>query len=490
MERQVGSFFEPKSGGFAAPSWRAMERGLLACVVLILAGCSFQPSFIRPKPPIPDAYKAGADLPKISAPPSRWWESFGSEELNGLIDTALAENRDLKAAMARIEQSEALAGVAAGTLLPSLQGASKAQTTSPSGGQGSRLKAAEDRYARLYSLGLTASYELDLWGKNRSAMEAALATAQASIYDAEVVAATLISDVATGYFQYIGACDRVSVAEENVENMRRVLKTVQRRIAIGEGNNLELMQQRTILSQAEATLPVLKQSRDQSQNRLAILLGKPPQTFSLPCRKLESLKIPEVQPGLPFELLLRRPDLRKAEANLKAANANIGVARAKLLPSISLTAERGVGNNYLSNLFSPLNLYSALAGSIAATIFDNGKIQSEIEFSEARKRELIEAYQQAALASLRDVEDALTAISSIAEQVRAQESALETAREAHRLSDKSYLIGMTDYLNVLETERTQLKTEDDLVQARMGRLVASVSLYKALGGGTELSGGE
>ncbi len=468
----------------------ALAKAPLALACLALTGCSFMPEFVRPKAPIPASYRAGAELPKVTPPASRWWESFGSKDMNMLIELSLEENRDLKAAMARIEQAEALAGVAAGSLLPTLQASAKAQTSSPAGGQSSRAKASEDRYARLYSMGLTASYEIDLWGKNRSAMEAALATAQASIYDAEVVSATLVSDVATSYIQFIGACERVDVALGNVENMKRVLRTVQRRIAIGEGTELELMQQRTILSQAEATLPVLKQSRDQSLNKLAILLGRPPQGFALSCDKLENIKIPDVKPGLPSELLLRRPDIRKAEASLKAANANIGVARAKLLPSFSLTAERGIGSPYLSNIFSPLNMYSALAGNIAATIFDNGKILSEIDFSEARKRELIEAYQQAALASLRDVEDALTAIGSLAEQVQAQESAFTTAKEAHRLSDKSYSIGMTDYLNVLETERTQLRTEDDLVQAKMGRLVAAVSLFKALGGGADMPGEE
>jgi NodT family efflux transporter outer membrane factor (OMF) lipoprotein len=463
--------------------WRV--RAALTLAALMVAGCSQQPQYVRPDQPLPANFAHDAGREELRQPPSQWWREFGSDELTDLVETALRENHDLKAAFHRITQAESLAGVAAGTLLPTLQYSTKASVTSPKGGIGTMD--ATERSERLYQVGLQASYEVDLWGKNRSAMDAALATAQASLYDRETVAITLVSDVVVAYLNYLQATDRIAVANSNIDNMRRVLVTVTKRAEIGEGTELEQTQQQNALEQALATLPVLELFRSQQANRLALLTGRTPQEVRLHGTSLEQLRIPEVAPGLPSQLLLRRPDVRKAEAGLVAANANVGVARAKLFPSLTLTGERGYGAPYLSQMLTPAGAFYTAAAALGGVLFNNGQTQSEIDYSKARFAELVESYRHSILSSLRDVEDALVAVRFTTDQERAQRSALAVARRAHNLSQRAYAVGMTDYLTVLDTERTQHTAEDNTVQARFSRLNAAVSLYKALGGGTEQS---
>ena len=462
--------------------WRG--RVALTLAALMLAGCSQQPEYVRPEQPLPQNFAYDPGRHELSQPPSQWWREFRSDELNGLVDAALTENHDLKAALHRIAAAEALAGVAAGTLLPTLQYSGRGSVTAPKGGVGTT--GATERSEKLYQIGLQASYEVDLWGKNRSAMDAALATAQASLFDRETVAITLVSDVVTAYLNYLQATDRIAVANSNIDNMKRVLVTVTRRAEIGEGTELEVTQQQNALEQAQATLPVLQLFRAQQANRLALLTGRAPQDMRLAGTSLQQLTIPDVAPGLPSQLLLRRPDVRTAEASLVAANANIGVARAKLFPSLTLTGERGYGSAALSTLFTPAAAFYTAAAALGGVIFNNGQTQSEIDYSKARFAELVEGYRQSILASLRDVEDALVAVRFTTEQERAQRSALGVARRAHELSQRAYAIGMTDYLTVLDTERTQHTAEDTTVQARFARLNSAVLLYKALGGGTEM----
>jgi NodT family efflux transporter outer membrane factor (OMF) lipoprotein len=451
-----------------------------------LAACSQQPDYVRPEQPLPDRYAFDPGREGLPLPASQWWKAFRSKELDGLVERALAENHDLKAAMHRIAQAEAQAGVTAGALLPTLQYSAKSSVSGPKGGVGT--VDATERSERLYQYGLQASYEIDLWGKNRSAMDAALATAQASLFDRETVAISLVADVTVSYLNYLQAGDRIAVANSNIDNMRRVLATVRRRAEIGEGTELEVTQQQNALEQAQATVPVLELFRAQQANRLAVLTAQAPHDLHLAGTSLNDLAIPEVAAGMPSELLLRRPDIRKAEAGLIAANANIGVARAKLFPSLTLSAERGWGAPFLSAASGPGALFYVAAASLGGVIFNNGQTRAEIAYSEARKEELVDGYRQAILSSLRDVEDGLAAVRFTGDQERAQRGALDLARKAYGLSQKAFDAGMTDYLTVLDTERTLHTAEDSAVQARFARLNSAVSLYKALGGGTETTG--
>ena len=463
-----------------------------AFCALLAASCTVGPDYVRPITPVPDSFLGSAGTPELKPPPTRWWTEFRSPELNALVDEALANNHDLKIAMQRISQAEAKAGVTAGALLPDLKLSGQSTASAPSGGVGSTSSSSSsstttdtERSKRLHQIGLTTSYELDLWGKNKSLMDSSLATAQASVFDRETVAMTLVSDVANAYFQYLQGCDRTSVAQANVDNMLRVLEKVKKRRAVGEGSDLEVASQSAMLAQAQSTLPILQLARDQQFHRLALLLGRAPNDLKLACRPLASVAIPAIRPGLPSELLLRRPDIRKAESDMVAANADIRAARAKLYPSITLTGERGFGSKSLINVLSPASMFWSITASLAQTLFDNGMTQSEISYYEARWGELVETYRKTIFSSFRDVEDALSAIEYHSERDASTTARLTHAREAKRLSERSFSVGITDYLTVLETERTQYNAEDELVQSRFARLNAAVSLYKALGGGIE-----
>lgn len=457
--------------------------GTALALAALLAACSVGPDYVQPVQPVPQAFVQPSDQ-TLPRPTSDWWRDFGSAELNALIEDALTHNHDVRIAMHRIAQAEARAGVEAGALLPLVQGSAEAQARRRSLNTAT-APTDDNRFERDWQAGLEVSYEVDLWGKNRSAMDAAMATAHASVFQREVVALTLIGDVATAYLGYLHAWDRVEVARGNVENMERVLEKVVRRQQVGEGSSLEIQQQNAALANARATLPILELDRDLHFHRLAILVGRAPSELKIEARSLQSLRLPAISPGLPSELLLRRPDIRKAEADLVAANSEIGAASAKLFPSLNLTADLGLASEHLHNFFNPTSLFWTLGAKLAQTLFDNGKTNSEIAYRQARWNEMVETYRKTIVTSFAEVENALASVRHYEERDRRQAEMVVAARAAYALSQRSFTIGVVDYLTVLETERTQYNAEDGMIRARFDRLAAAVALYKALGGGAE-----
>ncbi len=467
---------------------RHAQAVIAAAAVALLAGCSVGPDYQRPEAPLPASFHAGSTATvKV---PSRWWQGFGSAELNALEDSALANNQDLKAAVSRIVETASQGDVAQSALLPLIQGVGLTERRAPKGGgvnstvpgTGTQIGGSDSSY----QVGLQASYEVDLWGKNRMTAASAIAAARASIFDREVVAMTLTADVATAYFQYLSLNDRIVIARHNVDNMKEVLVTVGKRITAGEGSELERAQQRSVLAQAESVEPVLELQKEQAFNRLAILLGRTPESLTLTGRTMAGLSAPVVAPGLPSDLLWRRPDIQRAEAQLIAANADIGTARAKLLPTFGLTGQIGLGSTILKILLSPAGFLYSASANLSQTLFDDGKTASEIAYSEAHFRELVQAYRKAILAALQDVDNALAEVHWTGLQEEAQARSVRYARASYGLSSRAFTVGTTDYLSVLESDRTRYAEEDKNAQARLVRLTASVDLFKALGGGFEL----
>jgi len=426
--------------------------------------------------------------PVVAVGPSRpaeWWRLFGSAELNRLEQVALANNHDLLAAVARVQQAQAGAGIAAAPLLPSLNLNGRGQATAPNGGVGNRVPLPDGNSQRLYQIGVVASYEIDFWGKNRAAMESALASVQSSIYDRETVAMTLTADIASSYVQYLALADRLTVAVSNVQNVTEVLATVQKRFAIGEGSDIEVQQQATALAQARAVVPQIALAKEQVRSRIATLIGVNPDQLNLTGASLVGLSLPPAPRAVPSQLLAQRPDLRKAEFDLVASNADIAAARGRLLPSFTLSAETGYGANYLTAVFTPAGWYSILASSISGVLFDNGKSISDIELRKAVSSERSETYRQRVLTALQDVEDALANVRLSADVEAAQQAALERATRAYELAQMGLQLGTSDYLTILETERTRYQIEDARVQARLDRMTAAVTLFRSLGGSTE-----
>ncbi len=289
--------------------------------------------------------------------------------------------------------------------------------------------------------------------------------------------------MASGYFQLLSLRGRLAIARDNLQIAERVLKVVDARVRNGAAGALDLARQQSAVLSLRASIPPLELQERQTLHALAILVGKPPQGFEAGGAGVGALAVPRVTPGLPVELLTRRPDLASAEALLAGANANVAAARADLLPNISLTGSAGLASNVLINFLNAPTAALALGASLLQPIFDGGRLRGQVSVAESRERELVENYRKSILAALADVEGALASGSRTAEQERLQVQVVEQARSALRIAEVRYREGADDLLTVLDAQRTLFQAEDQLAQVRLARLQASVALFKALGGG-------
>jgi len=427
---------------------------------------------------VPDKWGGGASADVAHAeqlwPDTDWWKQFGSGELSELVQEGQRNNYEIAAAFSRIKQAEAQARIAGAPLLPNVSLNAGASREMPISG-GTPANAA--------NASLQISYEIDFWGKNRAGVEAAEATLRANRYDRETVALTVTSGIVSTYLQVLSLRDRLEIARQNVNNAERVLRLVEAQSRAGSASPLDLARQRSALANQRQLIPDLQQQEQDAQTALAILLGRPPQNFKVEEKGLAGIQMPRISAGLPSELLTRRPDIRRAEANLAAANANVAVARASLFPSITLTGSTGAQSNALLSLFDGPNLFANLGAGLIAPIFDGGNLRNQRALAEAQKEELVQVYRQRVITSLSEVEKALGAIRSLEERYRLKVGEVDQARFAFELAEIRYRAGAEDLLVVLDTQRTLSEAQNQLGQIKLQRLQATVSLYKALGGG-------
>jgi NodT family efflux transporter outer membrane factor (OMF) lipoprotein len=461
---------------------RLVAAGLVLLALGSVTGCTVAPRYQRPTPPAEASWRESGEVGVPSAPsvwPARdWWHRFGSSRLDALIDEAQRNNDDLKAAAARIEQADAQVRIAGAPLLPSLSASALAERARSPRALGGGTVLGNSFYP---SLG--ASYELDFWGKNRSLREAALAAARGSRYDRETVALTLVSSVARTYFQVLELEDRLRVAQQNLANGEQILRGLKSEQNAGTATGLDVAQQDTAVALLYAALPPLEEQLSQSVYALAVLLGRTPESLDAGRGSLTELAIPPVTAGLPSELLARRPDIASAEEQLIAANADIGVARAALFPSITLTASGGYESSTLASLINPANRLYSLAGTLTQPIFQGGALRGELAYQKARYQELLADYHKAVISALSDVESSLAAAAQTAEQQSRQERAVAKARQAYEFSRAQLAAGTVNVLTVLNTENALFSAQDALVQIQYAHLQALIDLYTALGGG-------
>jgi NodT family efflux transporter outer membrane factor (OMF) lipoprotein len=330
---------------------------------------------------------------------------------------------------------------------------------------------------------LSASYELDFWGKNRGLRDAARAAAVASRYDRQTVALTVISSVATTYFQALELRDRIQVAQQNLENGQKILHGFRLELSAGTATGLDVAQQETTVALLNAALPPLLQQFRQTVYALAVLIGRTPESIDVDMGTLTNLATPTVVEGLPSQLLSRRPDVAAAEQQLIAANADITVARAALFPNIQLTASGGYGSSALTSLVSPPNRVYALTAGLTQPIFHGGALRGQVAFSKARYTELLTTYHKTVLAAFSNVEGALVATQQTAEQQKRQQDAVATAQRAFEFAQIQMSAGTVNILTVLSTENALFSAQDQLVQVNYLHLQALVDLFTALGGG-------
>ena len=429
-----------------------------------------------PAPAMPSAWTEAGAADEVALTQD-WWRGFGSTELAQLIDDALRASPDMAIFAERVRQAEAQVRIAGASLFPALSfGASTGRReTRPEGGSWSGENSS--------SASLSASYEIDLWGRNAAGKRSAESSLLATRYDQEAVRLTLMAGVANGYFQLLSLRGRLGVARENLQVAERVLKVVDARARNGAVSALDLARQRAAVLGLRASMTALELQERQTLYALAILGGRQPEGFDVAGPAVIALAVPRVAPGLPSELLLRRPDLASAEAQLASANANVAAARAALLPSISLSGSAGLASNVLVNFLHSPTASLALGASLLQPIFEGGRLRGQIDVAQSRERELVEGYRRSILAALADVEGALASVGRTAEQEALQAQVVEQARNALRLAEIRYREGADDLLVLLDAQRTLFQAEDQLAQVRLSRLQASVGLFKALGGG-------
>ena len=461
---------------------RSAVLGLTGCG---LAACNLGPHYKRPDIPPPQAWRDSPGSEQPGWPSSDWWRGFNSPTLNDLMDQARVANDDLGAAIARIQQADAQARIAGAPLLPSvgLDGDGTRQraqqtTLSPTG-----QLTGVPRTFNTFTTELTASYEIDFWGKNRALRDAARMAALASRYDRATVELTVMQSVASTYFQALELRDRLKVANDNVASARDTLKGLQLEAQVGTVTALDVAQQQTTVATLDAAIPPLNQQLGETLDALAILLGKQPEAVDVTTGTLGDLAEPEVVPGMPSELLARRPDVAQAEAQLIAANANIAAARAAFFPTISLTAAGGYVSPALNTLFNPVSrVFNATAG-LTQPIFQGGALVGQYQLNKGRYAELLSDYHKAVISAFGNVEDALVSVQQTAEQLRREQEAVATARHAYELTQAQFHAGTINILVVLSTETALFTAQDTLVQVKYSHLNALVALFSALGGG-------
>jgi NodT family efflux transporter outer membrane factor (OMF) lipoprotein len=446
-------------------------RVLAACLAGLVAGCSFGPDYRRPEVALPAAWEEQGDAGSVWPDPL-WWRGFANPELSRIIADATAANFDLAAALARIQQAEAQAQIAGASLYPSVTAGAGAARTRADRGSGSS-----------FSAGLLAAYQVDLFGANAAARSAALARVEASRFDREAAAITLHSAVTSAYFQILATRDRLRLSHETLGNAEEVLSLLESRRRLGLVSDLEVAQQRSALATQRAALPALEQVEVELRHALALLLGRNPEGFDIAGRSLAELTLPAATAGDPSALLRRRPDIRRAEAELRAAHLDMAATRADAYPTLDLSAQATSQAAIAGKLFSPATMIYDLAASLTAPIFSAGRLEGERKLAEARYRELVEGYRSAVTAALADVEDALSASGASMRGFEQSQEAQRQAQEAYRIVAARFRAGGVDFLTVLDAQRTVLQANDAVVQAALERCSSLVALFAALGGG-------
>lgn len=457
-------------------------------------GCAVGPNYHKPNTPTPSQWGealAGGETNSADSI-AGWWKNFNDPELNSLIDRAAQSNLDLRIARARVREARAQYGIAVGNLWPTVDGGSSFDRVRVS----KRLPvlnylpvpSGTPYENNFYQAGFDASWEIDVFGGQRRATEAAKAQVAAAQFGERDVLVSLLGEVAINYVQARCYQKQLEIARENIQAQERVLAITRNRFTNGLADNLDVQQAATLLAMTRANVPTLETGLEASVHRLGVLLGQPPETLQAELSAVEPIPAapPEVPVGLPSDLLLRRPDVAQAEQQLAAATANIGVAKADLFPKFYLTGMAGYQSVSASDWFTGGSRFWSAGPTVQWNIFDAGRIRSNIKVQNARQEEALAAYEKTALSAFEDVENALVAYAKEQDRRRSLEDAVKSSQESLRLANQLYASGLSDFINVLDAERSLYQAQDSLAQSDMTVSSDVIALYKSLGGGWEV----
>jgi outer membrane protein, multidrug efflux system len=481
--------------GVSRPGGRRRICGALA-VLLIgpgLSGCILGSERPELNLEVPANYReASRSAPDAALPAMDWWQGFRSRELTSLMQAAQTENLNIAVAIAQVVQADALVGVSGAALLPSLTGTASAEnehvgsagaSSGSATGIGTGVGSGGASTFSQFNAGLTASYMVDFWGKNRAALYAAEENATIARYNREVVTLTTIVTVANTYFQVLAAQDQLRVARSDVAAAEDILKLIKTQFAGGTASQLDLSQQEALVANERATIPPLEVTLRQNIAALALLVARAPANFNVKGGSMAQLTVPRVTAGLPSELLYQRPDIRQAEAQLASSNFSVEVARAAFFPQIQLTAATGVQSAALASLFGPGAWFYTLTAGLTQPLFDGFLLESQLKQAKGTQLQSLQAYRQAVLSAFANVEQALVALAQTTRQEKLQSDAVAASQKAYDVSVQQYRGGTVNLLTVLQTQQTLFTAQITLVQVRLSRLLAASSLFQALGGG-------
>jgi NodT family efflux transporter outer membrane factor (OMF) lipoprotein len=490
-----------------APTTAARGIALLA---FAFPGCTVGPDYQRPELPVPDRYAGVGATTQPAARAvdvARWWTSFNDPTLDALIDRAVASNLDLRLATARLREARALRGVVGADLFPDVNvaGAYTRSRTSenafsfdqPSGGGGGGSPGfgpfgEPGDTQSLYQAGFDANWELDVFGGVRRSIEAADADIGAAVEGRRDALVTLLAEVARNYVELRGFQRRLEIAGQNLKVQQDTLELTRARFEAQLVSELDVTRADAQVATTAAGIPALEAQRNQAAHRLAVLLGQPPAGLLDELLPSGTLAIPsgppDVPPGLPSDLLRRRPDVRRAERELAAATARVGVATADLFPKFSLTGSLGLQAEAFGDLGRWDSRFYNAGPSVSWPVFDAGRIRSNIRVENARQEQALVRYEQSVLTALEDVENALVGYGKEHQRRQSLQRAVAANRRSVEMANQLYDRGLTDFLDVLEAQRALFASEDALVQSERTISTNLVALYKALGGGWDAPG--
>jgi multidrug efflux system outer membrane protein len=469
-----------------------VRAALLLAAVILFVGCSVGPNYKRPSAPsaikwdVTEPWRES--VPRDAIPKGQWWAVFHDEDLNALETQALAANQTLKVSIARLEQARATAAIQVATLFPTLStspGVTRQRLSGnrPTNGVPITLKPVTQN---TFVVPFTVSYEVDLFGRRRRSIEAAEASYQANAADVENVRLLVTSQLAGDYFNLRELDSELQILTRTVEALQKGLDLVNSRHSGGVASGLDVAQEETLLNTTRTQAVLLQQQRKQFEDAIAVLVGQPAPDFHVALRALNA-EPPSLDAGLPSDLLERRPDIAEAERQMAVANAQIGVAQAAYYPSLPLFAQGGWQAGDIAKLANASSAFWALGANVAQDIFTGGARRAQLQFARAGYDANVAGYRQTVLAAFQEVQDEITGLSVLIQAQQSQQLAVDAARRTLDISTSRYSGGLVSYLDVVTAQQNLLTDEQELAVIQGQRLVSSVLLVKALGGGWDAS---
>jgi outer membrane protein, multidrug efflux system len=474
---------------------RVRARFYLTAIVLLLGaltGCAVGPNYRRPSAPVAAKWDLAEpwreSAPKDALPKGEWWTVFRDDDLNVLEKQALAANQTLKVSIARLEQARANAAVQVATLFPTISVAPAIERQRLSGNRPTNgvLISLRPATQNAYTVPFTVSYEVDLFGRRRRSIEAAEAAYQANAADLENVRLLVTSQLAGDYFTLRQLDSQLQILNRTVEALQKGLELVNSRHKGGVASGLDVAQEETLLNTTRTQATLQLQQRKQFEDAIAMLVGQPAPDFHIPPKVLTA-EPPPLDPGLPSDLLERRPDIAEAERQMAAANAQIGVAKAAYYPSLSLFGQGGWQAADVTKLANASSIFWALGANLGQQVFTGGARRAQVQFTQAGYDANVASYRETVLNALREVQDEITGLAVLIQAEQSQLQAVNAARRALDISTSRYSGGLVSYLDVVTAQQTLLNDEQQLAVIQGQRLVSSVLLVKALGGGWDAS---